>query len=142
MCEMCLLCVPVLSCAARLLELALLQTRQLPEMLWRAQPACRSGLGLVGHERVLCDSCAFSTRDLFFVEQHPASTRLSPYVDGVCCACAAQHELLHDVAPAVLDDNRMLCLPNGERIRLDEGRLRLLFEVEGLQYASPATVSR
>jgi hypothetical protein len=30
----------------------------------------------------------------------------------------------------------------GERIKLDEGRLRLLFEVEDLQYASPATVSR
>jgi dynein heavy chain len=43
---------------------------------------------------------------------------------------------------AVLDDNRMLCLPNGERIKLDEGRLRLLFEVEDLQHASPATVSR
>ncbi|WIA37814.1 hypothetical protein OEZ86_014676 [Tetradesmus obliquus] len=42
----------------------------------------------------------------------------------------------------VLDDNRMLCLPNGERIKLDEGRLRMLFEVEDLLYASPATVSR
>jgi hypothetical protein len=41
-----------------------------------------------------------------------------------------------------LDDNRMLCLPNGERIKLDESRLRLLFEVQDLAFASPATVSR
>lgn len=43
---------------------------------------------------------------------------------------------------AALDDNRMLCLPSGERIRLDESRLRLLFEVEDLAAASPASVSR
>lgn len=43
---------------------------------------------------------------------------------------------------AVLDDNRMLCLPNSERIKLDESCLRMMFEVEDLQYASPATVSR
>jgi hypothetical protein len=36
----------------------------------------------------------------------------------------------------------MLCLPNGERIKLDERRLRVLFEVEDLSHASPATVSR
>lgn len=41
-----------------------------------------------------------------------------------------------------LDDNRMLCLPSGERMRLDESRLRLLFEVQDLSAASPATVSR
>jgi dynein heavy chain len=43
---------------------------------------------------------------------------------------------------AVLDDNCMLCLPNGERVKLDAGRLRMLFEVEDLAAASPATVSR
>jgi len=43
---------------------------------------------------------------------------------------------------AVLDDNRMLCLPNGERIKLDESRLRMMFEAEDLLHASPATVSR
>ena len=47
----------------------------------------------------------------------------------------------------VLDDNRMLCLANGERIRLknlDQGpeEMRMLFEVEDLAEASPATVSR
>eukprot|EP00775_Hariotina_reticulata_P007079 gene7079-7292_t len=42
----------------------------------------------------------------------------------------------------VLDDNRLLCLSNGERIKLDEQRLRMMFEVEDLAHASPATVSR
>lgn len=54
----------------------------------------------------------------------------------VCCACCAM------LCYAALDDNRMLCLPSGERIRLDESRLRLMFEVEDLAAASPATVSR
>ncbi|DBA95316.1 TPA: Dynein heavy chain cytoplasmic [Trebouxia sp. C0006] len=42
---------------------------------------------------------------------------------------------------SVMDDNRLLTLPNGERIRL-QSHCRLLFEVGDLQYASPATVSR
>ena len=42
----------------------------------------------------------------------------------------------------VLDDNRTLCLPNGERIKLNGETMRTLFEVEDLSEASPATVSR
>ncbi|CAM9561684.1 unnamed protein product, partial [Chrysoparadoxa australica] len=42
----------------------------------------------------------------------------------------------------VLDDSLMLCLASGERIKLQQNGVRLLFEVEGLQQASPATVSR
>jgi len=42
----------------------------------------------------------------------------------------------------VLDDNQMLCLPNGERIKLNMGKIRMLFEVKDLLHASPATVSR
>jgi len=42
----------------------------------------------------------------------------------------------------VLDDNCMLCLANGQRIKLDPVRMRMLFEVEDLEQASPATVSR
>jgi len=42
---------------------------------------------------------------------------------------------------SVMDDNRLLTLPNGERIRLQK-HVSLLFEVGDLQYASPATVSR
>ena len=44
--------------------------------------------------------------------------------------------------PAVLDDNCMLCLPNGERIKLNANTMRMLFEVQDLAVASPATVSR
>lgn len=42
---------------------------------------------------------------------------------------------------SVMDDNKLLTLPNGERIRL-QPNCSLLFEVGDLQYASPATVSR
>ena len=40
-----------------------------------------------------------------------------------------------------MDDNRLLTLANGERIRLQDYS-SLLFEVADLKYASPATVSR
>ena len=42
---------------------------------------------------------------------------------------------------SVLDDNKILTLPNGERLNLPPN-VRILFEVETLQYATPATVSR
>ena len=41
----------------------------------------------------------------------------------------------------VLDDNMMLCLANGQRIKL-RSEMRMLFEVNDLTVASPATVSR
>ncbi|XP_078069639.1 dynein axonemal heavy chain 6-like [Mustelus asterias] len=41
----------------------------------------------------------------------------------------------------VLDDTRTLCLANGERISLPQG-MRLIFEVDSLSQASPATISR
>ena len=42
---------------------------------------------------------------------------------------------------SVMDDNRLMTLANGERIRLQK-HCAMLFEVFDLQYASPATVSR
>jgi len=41
----------------------------------------------------------------------------------------------------VLDDNRMLCLVNGERIKIPSTTI-FVFEVQDLRVASPATVSR
>ena len=41
----------------------------------------------------------------------------------------------------VLDDNRMLCLANSERIKFTP-YIHMLFEVQDLAVASPATVSR
>ena len=42
---------------------------------------------------------------------------------------------------SVMDDNRLLTLPNGERIRL-QPHVGLICKVFDLQYASPAAISR
>jgi dynein heavy chain, axonemal len=42
----------------------------------------------------------------------------------------------------VLDDNCMLCLFSGERMKLNPEAMRMLFEADDLSAASPATVSR
>ena len=42
---------------------------------------------------------------------------------------------------SVLDDNKLLTLPNGERLSLPSN-VRIMFEVESLKYATLATVSR
>ena len=60
------------------------------------------------------------------------------------------HELKHDLnftqvwvenMNSVMDDNRLLTLPNGERIRL-QPHCCMICETFDLQYASPATISR
>lgn len=43
---------------------------------------------------------------------------------------------------SVLDDNRVLTLPSGERIDFDLNKCRILFETTSLKFASPATISR
>lgn len=43
---------------------------------------------------------------------------------------------------SVLDDNRVLTLPSGERIDFDLKKCRILFETTSLRHASPATISR
>lgn len=42
---------------------------------------------------------------------------------------------------SVLDDNKLLTLPTGDRLSLPKN-VRILFEVENLRYATPASVSR
>ena len=42
---------------------------------------------------------------------------------------------------SVLDDNKLLTLPNGERIAIPDN-VKIMFEVESLKYATLATVSR
>jgi dynein heavy chain 1 len=42
---------------------------------------------------------------------------------------------------SLLDDNKLLTLPNGERLNLPQN-VRIMFEVQDLRYATPATVSR
>lgn len=49
--------------------------------------------------------------------------------------------IANDLARSVLDDNRLLTLPNGERLNLPPN-VRIMFEVEHLKYATLATVSR
>lgn len=78
-------------------------------------------------------------------------------VNTLCPCCKAVQEPLEqrswivsdgDVDPewieslnSVLDDNRLLTMPNGERIQFGSN-VNLIFECDSLAYASPATVSR
>jgi dynein heavy chain len=60
---------------------------------------------------------------------------------GRCTAHAVHAQVWVENMNSVMDDNKLLTLPNGERIRLAP-HVKLLFEVADLQYASPATISR
>ncbi|KAJ1678345.1 dynein heavy chain, partial [Spiromyces aspiralis] len=75
---------------------------------------------------------------------------LRKIVDNVRGESAKRHWIVFDgdVDPewvenlnSVLDDNRLLTLPNGERLALPSN-VRIMFEVETLKYATLATVSR
>lgn len=75
---------------------------------------------------------------------------LRKIVDNVRGETAKRHWIIFDgdVDPewvenlnSVLDDNKLLTLPNGERLNLPPN-VRVMFEVEHLRYATLATVSR
>ncbi|KAF8602688.1 dynein heavy chain [Ceratobasidium sp. AG-I] len=75
---------------------------------------------------------------------------LRKIVDDVRGESAKRHWIIFDgdVDPewvenlnSVLDDNKLLTLPNGERLNLPPN-VRIMFEVEHLKYATLATVSR
>lgn len=75
---------------------------------------------------------------------------LRKIVDNVRGESAKRHWIIFDgdVDPewvenlnSVLDDNKLLTLPNGERLNLPPN-VRIMFEVEHLKYATLATVSR
>ncbi|KZV92126.1 dynein heavy chain protein 1 [Exidia glandulosa HHB12029] len=75
---------------------------------------------------------------------------LRKIVDDVRGESAKRHWIIFDgdVDPewvenlnSVLDDNKLLTLPNGERLNLPPN-VRIMFEVEHLRYATLATVSR
>ncbi|EPQ28904.1 uncharacterized protein PFL1_03705 [Pseudozyma flocculosa PF-1] len=75
---------------------------------------------------------------------------LRKIIDNVRGESAKRHWIIFDgdVDPewvenlnSVLDDNKLLTLPNGERLNLPSN-VRIMFEVESLKYATLATVSR
>ncbi|GEM09361.1 cytoplasmic dynein heavy chain 1 [Rhodotorula toruloides] len=68
---------------------------------------------------------------------------LRKIVDDVRAESSKRHWIVFDgdVDPDVLDDNKLLTLPNGERLNLPPN-VRIMFEVESLKYATLATVSR
>jgi dynein heavy chain 1 len=75
---------------------------------------------------------------------------LRKIIDNIRGESARRHWIIFDgdVDPewvenlnSVLDDNRLLTLPNGERLALPRN-VRIMFEVDTLKYATLATVSR
>ena len=69
-----------------------------------------------------------------------ASRESSEVVCWVICDGDVDPEWIESLN-SVLDDNRLLTLPTGERISFGSN-VNFIFETNDLQYASPATISR
>ena len=110
------------------------------------------GPGLSSRALALCHLIGCGTKEY-------TMTLCREWTDGVLTACvrkaaraAADQQVWivcdGDIDPewietlnSVLDDNRLLTMPNGERVQLTRN-VNLFFECSSLEFASPATVSR
>lgn len=119
--------------------LALAQTRlKLPTKLYTLNPKERSVIELYGVlDTVSRDWTDGLLSNIFREMNKPTEKEERKYIvfDGDVDALWVEN------MNSVMDDNKLLTLANGERIRLQK-HCALLFEVFDLQYASPATVSR
>lgn len=70
-----------------------------------------------------------------------AASRLEPNEMGFIVCDGDVDPVWIESLNSVLDDNRLLTLPTGERIQFDKN-VKFIFETHSLQFASPATVSR
>ncbi|OHT00931.1 Cytoplasmic dynein 2 heavy chain 1 [Tritrichomonas foetus] len=70
-----------------------------------------------------------------------AASRLEPDEMGFIVCDGDVDPVWIESLNSVLDDNRLLTLPTGERIQFDRN-VKFIFETHSLQFASPATVSR
>lgn len=102
--------------------------------------------------------CSSSMHSVFLCVAY-AGPGCREWTDGVLTACvrkAAKEPLEQPVwivcdgsidpewieaLNSVLDDNRLLTMPNGERVQLTHN-VNFIFECDSLRFASPATVSR
>ncbi|EEY14801.1 dynein heavy chain [Verticillium alfalfae VaMs.102] len=108
-----------------------------------------SGTGKSAAWKILLDLCKKSKALKAYIMSSTPSI-LRKIVDNLRGEDSKRHWIVFDgdVDPewvenlnSVLDDNKLLTLPNGERLNLPSN-VRIMFEVETLKYATLATVSR
>ena len=128
------------TCAWRSLLAALERVEQVPSAAYVIEPKVLSKGELYG----TLDATTREWRDGLFTHL------LRRIHDHARRSRAARHWIVFDgdVDPewvenlnSVLDDNRVLTLPTGERLSVPPS-VRILFEVDSLAHATPATVSR